>query len=275
MNAFTHVILPIFGVLLLLFCLYLVLIRTRRPRKEAEKFVRCHYAHRGLWGEGVAENSLTAFRLAAERGLAVEMDVQLSRDGIPVVFHDATLARMTGMEGAVGDYDAATLATFRLSDTEDTVPTFGEVLSVIGGRCPILLEIKSDAGWRAVSEAVLPLIQAYEGPLCIESFHPMAVRFFRRRAPSVVRGFLWARHFRHPAYRRPSYFLVWLMVFNCLCRPDFIAASAEDLFDFPILMLRLFHRAGYLAWTVKDEETYRAVIPYVHGVIFEGFLPPE
>ena len=75
MNAFTHVILPIFGILLLLFCLYLVLIRTRRPRKEAEKFVRCHYAHRGLWGEGVAENSLTAFRLAAERGLAVTLPI--------------------------------------------------------------------------------------------------------------------------------------------------------------------------------------------------------
>ena len=275
MNVFTHVILPIFGGLILLFCLYLVLIRTRRPRKEAESFARCHYAHRGLWGEGVAENSLTAFRLAAERGIAVEMDVQLSRDGVPVVFHDPLLDRVTGMEGAVRDYDAATLATFRLSGTEDTVPTFAEVLSVIGGRCPILLEIKSDAGWRAVAEAVLPMIREYEGPLCIESFHPLAVRFFRRRAPEVVRGFLWARHFRHPSFRRPSYFLVWLMVFNCLMRPDFIAASAEDLFDFPILMLRLFHKTGYLAWTVRDEETYRAVIPYVHGVIFEGFLPPS
>ena len=123
MNPFFSVILPIFGILILLFCLYLVLIRPRRPRKEAERFALCHYAHRGLWGEGVAENSLTAFRLAAEGGIAVEMDVQLSKDGVPVVFHDATLERVTGMEGRVRDYDAATLATFRLSGTDDTVPT--------------------------------------------------------------------------------------------------------------------------------------------------------
>ena len=268
-------LLYILGASFLLFCLYLLSLRPGKYRPISEKFVRERYAHRGLWGESAAENSLTAFRRAVEQGYAVEMDVHLSKDGALVVFHDEHLERMTGCRGSVRDYTAEELSHIKLGKTNDSIPTFREVLDVISGKVPILLEIKPDRNWRDISAAAISMLKDYKGPVCMESFHPFAVRYFAKNAPHIPRGFLWGRHFHYKSFRRPEHFLLWTMCFNWLAKPDFIAANWEFANDFPLVFVRTLYKSRYLLWTVRSAEVENAVKPLTHGFIFEGYLPDK
>ena len=123
MKTFVVVLLITLGVLLLLFSLFLFLVAPSRRRSQMEKYKNVRYAHRGLHGNGAAENSLTAFSRAVEAGYGIELDVRLSSDGELVVFHDDTLERITGKEGRVDSYTLTELQSLSLSGTGDTVPT--------------------------------------------------------------------------------------------------------------------------------------------------------
>ena len=129
---------------LLLFLLYLLVLI--RPSKDVtpDPALLCDYAHRGLHGNGIPENSRAAFSRACERGVGIELDVQLSRDGEVMVFHDATLVRMTEVEKKVCELDRADLQTLSLAQSEWTIPTFREVLALVNGRVPILVELKGE-----------------------------------------------------------------------------------------------------------------------------------
>ena len=135
----------------LLFILYVfVFIRPRGKAPQKKSFL-CDYAHRGLHNDEIPENSLAAFEAACEAGHGIELDIQLSKDGEVMVFHDYTLIRMTGKEGKVCDYTAAELKSTSLKGTDQTIPTFAEVLDLVNGRVPILVELKGPgvAGIRA------------------------------------------------------------------------------------------------------------------------------
>lgn len=116
-------------------------------RQECLKFAEWNYAHRGLWNaaEGVPENSLPAFARAAEQGYAIELDIQITKDGRIVVFHDDTMKRMCGNEGKISDYTYEELQQFHLGDSTEKIPLLREVLQTVDGRVPLLIEIK-DAG---------------------------------------------------------------------------------------------------------------------------------
>ena len=124
-----------------------------------------------------------------EAGYGIELDVQLSSDGVPVVFHDDRLTRMCGVEGRVCDRTAAELCELPLAGREGVcVPTFADVLAAVGGRSPLIVEIKYAAGWQVTLEAAMALLDAYDGPYCIESFHPMVLSWLRRHRQRVLRG---------------------------------------------------------------------------------------
>ena len=113
-------------------------------RQECLKFAEWNYAHRGLWNaaEGVPENSLPAFARAAEQGYAIELDIQITKDGRIVVFHDDTMKRMCGNEGKISDYTYEELQQFHLGDSTEKIPLLREVLQTVDGRVPLLIEIK-------------------------------------------------------------------------------------------------------------------------------------
>ncbi|MBR5139795.1 MAG: glycerophosphodiester phosphodiesterase, partial [Clostridia bacterium] len=136
-----------------------------------KKYTAFKYAHRGLHKDGVAENSMTAFRLAVEGGFAIELDIRLSKDERLVVFHDATLDRVTGVSGKVSDYTYDELAKMKLLGTEDSIPLFSDVLSLVDGRVPLLVELKEEAGSLLVTERALELLESYKGEFIIESFN--------------------------------------------------------------------------------------------------------
>jgi len=261
------------GIIFLLALFYFIAVMPRfSKKKEIKKFASYKYAHRGLHGDGVAENSLTAFSLAAERGYGIELDVRLTRDGEVVVFHDATLERVTSREGRVIDFDAAELKKMRLLDTEDTVPLFSEVLSLVAGRVPLLVELKEEPGNRGVAMKALEILRDYGGEYIIESFNPLTLGDVRRKNPDIITGILSTNYLKDKKYRKPLYFAVQTFLTNLLCRPDFVSYNVEEYKNLGFRLFRALFGVCSFAWTVKTEKQEDEA--FKHGfdtVIFEGY----
>ncbi len=267
------VLLSVLAALLLLFALALFAIAPSR-RRAARGFAAVRYAHRGLHGSGIAENSLSAFRAAAEAGYGIELDVRLSRDGELVVFHDDTLERVTEATGRVDSLTAKELSALRLSGTDDTVPSFREVLDLVGGRVPLLIELKEDAGKYCVTEKALDILKGYAGDYMIESFNPLALARVKKLAPDVTRGFLSQNFFKEKKYRAPTYFLLQHLLLNFLCRPDFIAFCHRDTKMPAFRLIRRLFKATSFAWTTESEADDAAALGAgFSSVIFQGYLP--
>ena len=236
MPLFVTLPLSILGGVLLLLLIWLLAAAPRRRRAETEFFASTLYAHRGLHSEkdGIPENSLPAFARAVGQGLGIELDVHVSRDGEVVVFHDNTLKRITGVEGKVGDLTAAELAALSLSGTSEGVPTLREVLALVDGRVPILIEMKAEvAADREIAKRTLAVLEGYEGPYMIQSFNPLAVGEVRENAPSVMRGFL-GSHLTKKKFNF-KHFLVEHFLLNFIARPDFVAYDKTCYTFFPFV----------------------------------------
>ena len=254
------------------FIAWLILVGTKR-NESLEKYKNVRFAHRGLHGDKVAENSLTAFRLAVEAGYGIELDVRLSKDGELVVFHDDTLTRVAKTEGKVIDYTVEELQKMRLSDTDDSVPTFAEVLSLVDGRVPLLVEIKEDPGVSEVSKKTAAALASYGGDFIVESFNPLSLRNFGSILPAVPRGILSQNYMKEEKYRKPLYFALGAMLTNCLCRPSFIAYNGRDRGSLSLRLIRFIFRPVTFAWTVRSEQEEKGLLKSgFDSVIFEGYL---
>lgn len=154
---------------------------------------RLIFAHRGLHGGGVPENSLAAFGLAVEAGLGIELDVQLTRDGVPVVFHDKTLKRMCGDSRRVSAVSFDEIRLLRLEETKEIIPTLKEVLELVDGRQCLLIETKLPKFhiWHhRLERAIVPLLTAYKGNYMMQSFNKYSMRYLKRRLPDIKCGIL-------------------------------------------------------------------------------------
>lgn len=262
-------------IIIILTALYLFLIAPGAPR-DIDKFKTLRYAHRGLHGDGIAENSMSAFRAAVEGGFGIELDVRLSSDNVLVVFHDDTLDRVVGREGRVDAFTAAELSEMSLSGTEDGIPTFEEVLRLVDGRVPLLVEIKEDAGNSAVSTKAAAMLLEYKGDYIVESFNPLSVRNLKKLIPGVTAGILSHRYLNYEPYRKPLYFLLQCLFLNALCRPAFIAYDHSHHSSLSLRIARGLFGAATLCWTVRSKEEEAAAKKHgFDGIIFEGYLPEE
>ena len=244
-----------------------------------EKFKNVRYTHRGLHGtvgydDFAAENSLTAFKRAKENGFGIELDVRVSKDGEVVVFHDSTLDRVTGTEGKVSELTLAELKTRSLKETADTVPTLREVLELIDGAVPLLIELKEEGLDHTVSEKTAELLKDYKGDFIVESFSPFAFGAFKRNLPKVPRGFLGYKHTAKPECRSFKYRLIQRFFFNFIARPAFIAMYYKTPKLFPMPLVSMLFKTPMIAWTVHSkEEEIEAYKNGFSGVIFEGYMP--
>ena len=264
---------PILSVLLLLFLIYVFLVAPKN-KKEMDYYKTKYYAHRGLHNGERAENSISAFRAAVEAGYGIELDIRLSKDGKLVVFHDDTLDRVCGREGKVIDFTADELATFSLSGTADGVPLFSDVLSLVNGRVPLLVEIKEDAGVSAVSLAACEMLKGYKGEFIVESFNPLSLKTVRENMPEISRGILSQRYFEYERCRKPLFLALQALLLNFLCRPAFIAYDHRHANGLSLRFVRSFLGAATIAWTVRSaEEEKNARKNGFDGIIFENYLP--
>ena len=234
------------------------------------------YAHRGA-SEYYPENTLSSFYAGVDMGAnGIENDIQRTKDGVLVVFHDDTLERVAGVEGRVIDYTAAELAAMHLSGTEEGIPTFEEVLALVGGRVPLLVEIKESASDSAVSLAVAEMLKGYSGPLLIESFNPLSLGRIKEALPQVSRGLLCDHYTKRPEFRKLTYYLLQWFLLNFKARPDFYAYNYQNRTYIPFRLIRRLHKLPVFAWTVRtqlDKEICKE--SGFASIIFEDFNPKE
>lgn len=226
------------------------------------------YAHRGLHGAGVPENSLAAARAAASAGFGIECDVQKTRDGAAMVFHDFELDRLTAESGEVRDRTAAELAAIPLSGSAlgETIPSLRDLLMTVAGQVPLVIEIKSkkDRSPAPLCLAVLRALEGYPRLIAIMSFDPRVSRWFVVHAPHIVRGLVmteddtpgWSGAFRRHA-------ALWH------ARPDFIAYDVRNL---PSRFATAQRERGFplLTWTVRSAELRQRALAHADAPIAEG-----
>ena len=242
-----------------------------------------YYAHRGRYDNNgeAPENSLRAFAIAVEHGYGIELDVQLTKDGKAVVFHDFEVNRMvrhsegTPVSGMVDDFTLEELQQFHLLNSNERIPTFEEVLEVIGGAVPLIVELKMKTEDHScqVCEIADAILSHYDGPYVVESFHPMAVRWYRTHRPSVIRGQLSDAFTRNREGRTPTLFASEHLLFDWYGRPDFIAYNSKfERNGSRRTVKHLFHGPSD-AWTVQSQEELDALNGKFDLFIFEGFDP--
>ncbi len=249
--------------------LYLLVFVRPRGRAPTDKSLLCDYAHRGLHGNGVPENSLRAFALACEAGCGIELDVQLSRDGEVMVFHDYTLVRMTGDGRKLSEPAAAELATLRLAGTEERIPTFAEVLRLVNGRVPLLVELKGETLDASLCPKVADLLRSYTGSYCIESFNPLLLREMEKALPEAFCGLLYTNVVRDKKKKSLLNMLLTVMALNFLCRPHFIAYNELDRDSLPVRLTTRLYRAPKFVWTVRSRASLETAHERGECPIFE------
>lgn len=224
------------------------------------------YAHRGLHGPGVPENSQAAFERALARGLGVELDVQRSGDGQPVVFHDEELDRLTPQKGPLVRRSAAQLGAVTLSGSGETIPTLRQILGMIAGRVPVLIEIKSRRNQRvaALCLAVRRVLEGYVGHHAVMSFDPRVSRWYWKHSPHTVRGLVVSEgEDRALPGKVRRHLALWR------AKPDFLAYDVRDL---PSRFATAQRRRGLpvATWTVRSHEQRERSAAHADAGILEG-----
>lgn len=269
-------ILPvILGALLLILCIYIFLISPSFSSRRAFEFFKSntYFAHRGLHGDGIPENSLAAFRRACEAGYGIELDVHLTADEQLVVFHDDTLVRMCGAEGTPEGKILAELKQLSLDGTDEHIPSFDEVLAAIAGKVPLIVEIKGKSTKdMRICKAVSERMKDYDGEWCMESFNPFYVRWFRKNDNAVVRGQLsCVMKGENGTGNAAQNFILSNLLLSFLARPHFIAYSVADRKSFALQASKLCGGCP-VGWTVRNEAELENACDF-YAVIFENIRP--
>ena len=255
-----------------------LLMDGRRSQPGWEKLLDWRYAHRGLYDNdaGIPENSLAAFRRAAEAGFGAELDVHLTADGQLAVIHDSDLQRVCGRAGKVEELTYAELSQLRLLGTEEGIPLLSDVLPLFAGVAPLIVELKPIRGNEPeLAEKVCALLDTFPDlAYCLESFDPFAVLWLRKNRPELIRGQLSQNFLRDQD--RPKFlvsFLLSTLFSNAWTRPDFIAWRWQDRKSpFRALCCRGYRIQG-VYWTLTGPEQLLSAEREGALGIFEGFRP--
>ncbi|MBE7057428.1 MAG: glycerophosphodiester phosphodiesterase [Ruminococcaceae bacterium] len=263
------VILIILLILLVLLGLYVFVLVAPRGRIPSDERLFTAYAHRGLHGGNIPENSLAAFEKAVAEEYGIELDVQLSKDGQVMVYHDYLLGRMTESDKKVCELTGEELQQLSLAGTDEKIPTFKEVLGFVDGRVPLLVELKGEDFNTSLCVKVANLLKAYKGPYCIESFNPLLIKTMKKYLPDAFYGQLYTNVCREKNKKSVINILLTAMVFNFISRPDFIAYNKVDRNRLPVKLAIGLHRAVKFVWTVKGDDEYKVAESLKEYPIFE------
>ena len=239
---------------------------------------RYDYAGRGLYDpdKGIPENSIAAFRAALDHGYGVTMDVRVTADGVPVVFRDERLYRMTGAEGSVEDRMLEELHELKLAGTEEEIPTLEEALAVIAGQVPVLIELKVfDENVEYLCAEVCDVLDTYEGVFAIQTTDPRVLRWYRQERNEYIRGQI-------VDYQMSSGYTwknrVWdlfcnSLFMNFLTEPDFISCSLTTRYNPSVWLCRLLYRIPRFLWTAMTMEDYEDIKMDGAIAVFERIDP--
>ena len=233
--------------------------------------VKMPIAHRGLHGAGVPENSLLSFKKAIQNGYAIEIDVRPLASGEIIVFHDSSLERMIGKSGTIEKMTMDQIKGLKLKGTDEYIPTLREVLELVNGDVPILIEIKNE-GKVGFEKAVWEELKTYDGEFAVQSFNPFSLGWFKKHAPHVFRGQL-SSFFEDDNIKRYKKFILKRMWLNKVSKPDFICYNIENCPNIYVDKYR--GKKPCLLWVVRSPADQCEFNGYCDNIIFEGFNPKQ
>lgn len=262
---------------LILLVIFLALAFMTHPSLHYAKCQRWRnerFAHRGLHDikRGLVENTLPAFAAARDAGFGMELDIRFSKDMQLVVFHDDDLLRLAGDARRVRQLTLEELKAIPLAGIDSArIPTLREVLDMVDGKTPLLIELKSGPDNARLCQALMDMLADYRGKYIVESFNPLIVAWFRFHAPQVVRGQLVGplRIYRPTVNGIAAFFMAGLMA-NFVSRPDFVAYDANAQRFFSPHFQRFLFRTPMAAWTVRDPALAALIQKRGEISIFEG-----
>lgn len=269
------ILVPIFIVFLfaaLIFAIYLYLIHPNTTRREEAKAFCSHgFAHRGLH-TSAPENTLPAFRLEHDVGYGIELDIRLSKDGEVVVFHDDTLIRAAGIDKRVEDLTYDELTSYGLFGSDEKIPRLADALHAADG-APLLVEIKATYDCEALCEKTAEILSCYTGEFAIESFSPIAIRWFAKNRPEFLRGQL-SSGFSSGEASDISFierFAITNILLNFYAKPDFVAYDLRDVDNLSLRLCQKIFDVPTIYWTVKsfDSDGNLRDACILEGCIFE------
>lgn len=261
------IITAVCAVLLLFFFL---LLPAGSDTEQRAPFWGLNIAHRGLHtkDKSTPENSLAAFTAAVDRGYGIELDIRLTADGEVVVFHDDTLQRMCGVEDRVDEKDYSELCELRLLETTQRIPLLREVLELVDTRVPLVIELKTTPDYKQLCQNAWRILRQYDGDICVESFDPRILRWFKRNVPGLLRGQLAARPQR--LNRGAAGYAVGWLFCNFLSRPHFIAYE-KGIKPIPVRMVERF--CMRFVWTATSGDIHALLEEENDAIIFEFYEP--
>ena len=242
---------------------------------ENDWYLKYPIAHRGLHaGKEVPENSMSSFQACIEAKLPIELDVHILTDGTALVFHDDTFERMTGYEREMYMTNYNDVKDFRLFGTDQHIPTLEEVLTLVNGQVPIVIELKCLKHDGRLEHKVYNLLKEYEGPFCIQSFNPFTLLWFKRYAPEVTRGLI-SGSLHKSSISLWQKMILRSMVFVFLVRPHYIAFE-WDFFWYPsVWLVKTFLRTPLIAWCIRNKNQEQLMDGKCTNIIFEDFEPSQ
>jgi len=231
-------------------------------------------AHRGFHnGKSIIENSLSSFKEAMNYNYGIELDVRLTKDNQVVVFHDHSLKRICGETGTIEGKNLSELQATNIKHTKEHIPTLAEVLDFVDGAVPLLIELKTHHNANKISHEVYKLLQSYTGDYAIQSFNPRVINWYRKKAPSILRGQI-AQHNKRKEKSFIVRFYTNYLLFYRLTKPNFINYRLKDL---PLKKLDYLYKTGLpvISFTAKSQKDLDFVKKHYDNAVFEGFHPKK
>ena len=265
-------------ILIVLFLLWVLALRCRSGHAAWETLRKFRYAHRGLHDSknGIPENSMAAFRRAADNGYGIELDIHLTKDGRLAVIHDNSLLRTAGVDVKASDLTAEELGQYRLEGTAEKIPFLEEVLPLFEGKAPIVVELKAEGNSAALAKAACEMLDQYKADYCIESFHPQAIIWLKKHRPDVCRGQLSQNFFQHEegtGLGKAADFAMTHLLTSFLSVPDFIAYNHQHRNRWSLKLAKLFWGVQEVSWTIRTLEDMKICEGDGSLSIFENFKP--
>lgn len=237
--------------------------------KNMNFLINWKYAHRGLHNDIIPENSYKAFENALINGFAIELDIRVTKDNKWVVFHDKNLKRMTGEDIDLVNLSFEDLKHYLLGNSLETIPSLVDVLNLVNGKVPLLIEIKPLKNKKRYLKELVTILDNYQGDYAIFSFSPFIVKWFKKNKPNYIRGQISSFFEDNKSPKFLKYFYK-SMFFNRFTKPDFISYNINNIPNKYIEKVRIegLILFGYTARTIDE---YHNALKYLDNVVFENF----
>ena len=238
-------------------------------KRNTDFLTKSLIAHRGYHNikEGIPENSMLAFEKAIKNNLIIELDVHILRDGTVIVFHDDNIKRMTGIDKCVKEMSYDEIKEVKLQGTNEKIPLLTDVLKLVNGKVPIIIELKYDVKCGILEKEVIKILQNYSGKYAIKSFNPFSINYFRKKYPEAIRGQL-ASNLKNERMSILKKLCLSKMLFNFITKPDFISYDIKSLPSRRVSVLR--KSKIILGWTIRSIDDLERAKEYCDNFICEN-----